>query len=700
MVEGQPIRTYRPDIQGLRALAVILVIAYHADIAPFSGGFVGVDVFFVISGFVITGYLVRETARRHRASMITFYANRARRILPAASVVIITTVIASFHWLGFPRGKSVAIDGRWASIFLSNYRSIGVGTSYFGAQRAVSPLLHFWSLAVEEQFYLVFPLLFIIGSIMFARRATRVGVPIALLAIIAGSLALSITQTASSPVVAYFSPLTRAWELCLGALLAVILPRLERVPQRLATSATWIGLALIATAALAYTSTTPYPGSAAIVPVLGAALIIGGGAAASKRGAGAILGTWVGQRIGDLSYSLYLWHFPVLIIATQTSLSPIRWWEKLDLLALIGVLSVATYVLVENPIRRSRHLVGRNGRSLAIGAILITGTFVFCALAGTSHPIPTSISPPPGRQTVSLPTLEAQVKAGAARTEVPKVLAPPVGSVSLLNKPSWLDGCFLTVGNQDLLDRTTVPICIFGDPGADRTMVLLGDSQAHMWSTGFDRMAQEQHWKLVVLSKGGCPPWIAPATRPGGGPFPACEAFRNFALREITTLKASAVFVTGDTTPLYRHPDGLTKLLDRLGPTGAKVGVLGTIPWYRNNWQGPDPTSCLSTHQDAVQECNLSRHTLDHVFGPINAVLERSSHSRGADYISVTNLFCTSATCPIIVANRIVYQDPLHMTWIYSDYLGRPLGTLVAPTLATASNQPASVRGPRTAQSP
>ena len=238
-------RPFRPDVQGLRAVAVLLVVLYHAKAPILTGGFVGVDVFFVISGFVITGVLLRERTATEATSLTSFYARRARRILPAASLVIVVTVIATYFLQGFLRGDEVAVDGRWAAVFLANFHEIAVGNNYLGAMGTPTPLLHYWSLAVEEQFYLVYPLLFAVIAGVAGLRRRRGALLVALLVVVVVSFAWSVIETSSSPVTAFYSPLTRAWELAMGGVVALLGPSFRRLPSPVAAIVSWLGLAAI-----------------------------------------------------------------------------------------------------------------------------------------------------------------------------------------------------------------------------------------------------------------------------------------------------------------------------------------------------------------------------------------------------------------------------------------------------------------------
>src|SRR5262245_18425222 len=243
-------RSFRPDVEGLRAIAVLLVVLDHAGVTAFRGGYVGVDVFFVLSGFLITGVLVREHERDRQVSLPQFYARRVRRILAASTLLLVSTAAAAFILLGSNRATRVATDGQWASLFAANVRLIEQGTSYLSTQLPPSPLQHYWSLAVEEQFYLVWPFLFWLVIRLTRGRRSRTCLAGILAGIIAASLAWSVWQTGVRPIVAYFSPLTRAWELATGALLAVAVPVLVRLPTRLGVTLSIVGLVAIITPAL------------------------------------------------------------------------------------------------------------------------------------------------------------------------------------------------------------------------------------------------------------------------------------------------------------------------------------------------------------------------------------------------------------------------------------------------------------------
>jgi peptidoglycan/LPS O-acetylase OafA/YrhL len=378
-------RRFRPDIQGLRAVAILLVVLYHAHIPGVGGGFVGVDVFFVISGFVITGVLLRERASTGGTSILAFYARRVRRIIPAASLVIVVTVLAAYVVLGPVSGRQTAVDGQWASVFLVNFHFIATETNYLASQTPPSPLQNFWSLAVEEQFYVVYPTIFLLVASTFVRTSFRIRMSVLLVATIVGSFVLSVTLTSSDPINAFFSPFTRAWELALGALIAVSAGNLRRLPATAAAALSWLGLAAIVIAAVVFTSATSYPGSLVAVPVIGAGLVIAGGTVGPSAGAEAVLGLRPFQWLGLVSYSFYLWHWPVLILATEWRGVPTLATLDNVLLVLVALaLSIGTYLVVENPARHSATLIARRGTTIALGGCLVATTLLLSTFAAVS----------------------------------------------------------------------------------------------------------------------------------------------------------------------------------------------------------------------------------------------------------------------------------------------------------------------------
>ncbi|MFE0747888.1 acyltransferase family protein [Gordonia sp. NPDC058843] len=374
-----------PVVQGLRAVAVLVVILDHVGMPGFPGGFVGVDVFFVISGYVITEMLLRRPTESRGAWFLGFYAARARRIVPAATLVIVLTVVATFEFTNFVRGARVLPDATAASLFLANFHFIETGSDYARLGGDPSPLQHYWSLAVEEQFYLVWPLLMILALGVAARtrlvtlRQLLVGV---LVVLALASYLYSIVLTPVNGVEAFFSPFTRAWELAVGCLLAVARPWLTTrvvARQAVATALAWAGFVAIGWSVVALDDTGGFPGWIAVIPVLGTAAVLITGMRTQRAAPVSVLGARVLVYLGDISYSLYLVHWPLFTIAAARIGADFTLPVQLLLIGATVVCAAGMYHAFENPIRRSRALADRPWWSLAI--IPASVAVVFAAAA-------------------------------------------------------------------------------------------------------------------------------------------------------------------------------------------------------------------------------------------------------------------------------------------------------------------------------
>jgi peptidoglycan/LPS O-acetylase OafA/YrhL len=346
----------RQDIQGLRAVAVVLVIADHAGVPGFSGGFVGVDVFFVISGYVITQLLLREAPKGARRGLADFYSRRVRRIVPAATATLVVTMVAAKLLLGARMNPLLPGDVRWASLFAANFRLISTGSNYFVPGMHPSLVTHFWSLAVEEQFYIVWPaVVFLIAGFVNPRYLHR-ALAVTLTAGVAASAWWSIHLSAINPVAAYYSPFTRFWELGLGCLLATVASTRPIRFVWIERLAVGLGVALLVVAFTTFNSASVYPGWRAWLPCLATAAFIWAGVGGGRTVASSLLSTRPLRYVGDLSYSLYLFHFPLLELAKEAP----SWLSSVDwrLLAIAGTVVCAScsYQRLENPIRRSRML--------------------------------------------------------------------------------------------------------------------------------------------------------------------------------------------------------------------------------------------------------------------------------------------------------------------------------------------------------
>ncbi|WP_067507639.1 acyltransferase family protein [Actinoplanes sp. TFC3] len=658
-------QSHRRDIEGLRAVAVLLVVAYHCGLPFVSGGYVGVDVFFVISGFLITGLLLRERRVSGTISIPRFYARRALRLLPASTLVVVVTVAASALWLPPLRLGAILSDALHTSIYAMNYRLAAVGTDYLNADADPSPLQHFWSLAVEEQFYLVWPLLIL----ALGRRRRGLGLALSLLT--AGSLAVGVWQTQANAGWAYFGAHTRAWELGIGALLALGAVRLPGwcVPA---------GLVAVGVSAVLYTAETPFPGYAALLPVLGTAAVIAGG---TGRQAG-LLGAPILQGIGRLSYSWYLWHWPVLMIAPAALGRPLAVWE--NVLAALGalVLAALTYALVENPVRhlavlRNRPWLGIGaglGVSLLCAGLCVGITYVADHVRGASDYQATVLDP----ATFNPKDLSTEIAGSLDLPAVPANLTPKLATVAKDKPHFYSEGCS---GSFD--DAEVKKPCAYGDLSSGTTVVLFGDSHAGHWFPALEAASLQRHWKLVVVTKSACSAADGTIFLPQlKRDFTECVQWRKDAFAYVRSLHPAKVLLAS-TYPSSEllHVDGTQ---DEAWAAGWRRSVRaatapGTEVYFMSDtpWQAGSTPECLSEHMDRPSACARTR--TDALALPARRKLVAdAARAAGATVIDPVPWFCTPGVCPVIVGNVLVYRDQHHVTTAYSRLLAPQLGAALA----------------------
>jgi peptidoglycan/LPS O-acetylase OafA/YrhL len=363
-------RLFRPDVEGLRGFALVIIILLHIGVPGMYGGIVGIDIFFVISGFVITGLLIREFAATKKISVLRFYARRARRLIPASLFVLMTSLVAARILTGRNLAHLQAIDTRWTAVFLSNIHFNRIEPSIFYSQPQ-SPINHFWSLSLEEQFYVIYPVFFILliaAAVPFLTRNRRL--VIGLVAVFVASLSLSIALSAPGHMVPFRSLSTRAWEIALGGLATFASPYFKRIPLGIAAGLTWLGIAAILFGTFTFSFADSYPGYLALIPTLASVAVIAGGTVAPRYGAELFLGSRPLQWIGQRSYSWYLWHATVLVIAADAAHTTVLASSILkNSLLVLGalVLAALTYRFVENPFRHSKALTN-NPKLTLVGA--------------------------------------------------------------------------------------------------------------------------------------------------------------------------------------------------------------------------------------------------------------------------------------------------------------------------------------------
>jgi peptidoglycan/LPS O-acetylase OafA/YrhL len=692
---------FRADVQGLRAVAVGLVILYHYNLLGVTGGYVGVDVFFVISGFVIAGLLFRELAAHGRVSFADFYARRARRILPASATTLVVTVIAAVFLFGRVGAYSIAQDAVAAALFVANFHFAAQGTNYFANSLPPSPILHFWSLAVEEQFYFVFPSLVAVVGLVSPARAKRRNVVVVVSLIVVGTFVWSILETSSNPTTAYYSILTRAWELGVGVIVAGIVHRFAHLRASVALAATTTGAVMILWSAWALNSVTAYPGAVAAVPVAGAALLILGGATSEPAGVSWLLGTRPFVAVGDLSYSLYLWHFPVIALASQYYGGSLSLARRLALLALAVGLSVASFVVIEQPLRSSKGLRRLPARSLAVGALCVA-LAVGVALIPLETVTVTRAKVVTGHP--ALAQLRREVAAGLRLRQLPASVDPalsPLLPITAFGIPRMIEDC------NSSTYVTNVPLCSFGDVHSRTTVVLYGNSQAQMWAPALDLLGRELHFRLVPIAKPACGTFVDSGyIGPNGRVSPVCGQFVHWAVRKMISLHPSEIVVA--TTPgLILRPGAnpnqlqangrlpassimsptpertaadFQRLVADLAPSGAGIALLGAIPLtYVHPVAGQTPTGCLLANQRDVQRCTVVEPTTTNNFWSRSFAL--ASADTGVALVNPDPLLCEDGRCPPLIADVIVRFDQLHLTGPFVRYAARALGELMVGDL-------------------
>ncbi|WP_185995735.1 acyltransferase family protein [Nocardioides campestrisoli] len=690
--QSPPGLSFRPDIQGLRALAVAIVVVAHLGGLGLPGGYVGVDVFFVVSGFLITALLLRDVERFGRVSLRDFYARRARRILPAATVVVLATLVGSVLLLPLTRAQTVMVDSVWTAIFAGNVRFAMVGTDYFAQGDPPSPLQHYWSLAVEEQFYLVWPLL-VAGWAWWWVRRGRPGGTRALAGVLGvlalASLAWSWHATGTSPTTAYFSTFARGWELAVGAGCALLLRSGRFALPRVAREALALGgLAAVAWAAWSLSPSTPFPGLVALVPVLGtAALLVAGGAGAAPTVVGRILSVGPAVRVGDWSYSLYLWHWPVIVLFRgHFGPAALDLPAKVGLLGLVVLLSWLTYRYVETPFRSGRtwrprlRALAIYPASLALVAVAAgAGQATIAQRLGSWSDAPAIQADDYRGETRAddpfVALVEASVLAAEEGRAVPGGLRP--GLVGLRQAVAPLGDCDYRTGTREL--------CQEGDPEGERAIVVLGDSHARAWSPAIHEIGRTQGFRTYTLVYSGCiASGLVQVDRETGRPWTECEEFKSWALEAIDELDPALVVVStstgrlvdpvggevlGPNAPLPRYrpllQEAYRSQLEALVPLADRVVVLGNTPRL------PRETGvCLSQGSPDLGDCLFPAGPRAEKFA---TTAFRAARDAGASSVDAKDWFCTDQGCPAVVGDFITMRDKEHITPDYATWLAEPL---------------------------
>jgi peptidoglycan/LPS O-acetylase OafA/YrhL len=717
---------FRPDLEGLRGLAILLVVASHAAIPGAAAGFIGVDVFFVLSGFLITGLLVDEWERTGRIDLAGFYARRARRILPAAAVVLVATLGAAMVILSPLDLRRIAADGLAAGLSVANLQFALSATDYF-APVDPSPMLHFWSLSVEEQFYLFWPALIIIAA---RTRAPRRRMTVIVAYILLVSLATCLVLSMIAAPWAYFALPARAWQLAAGGALAMGLRGFARVPWPIAALVGWAGIGLLAASMITIGSTTTYPGLAATVPTAGTLALIAASAVPASPGR-LLLARAPMRWLGRISYSLYLWHWPVLILgvaaagvigseSTDTA-QPIV--LRLGLVGVALILATITWRLIEEPFRAGRLSHGGRRRALAIAVAALMSVTV--ASTGLSYvadrdvadaaisEVPNPADAPDdaldwpsadpavqaddvetgpvasatGSATSAPPSPSPTTTASPKASNAPRSLARVSGGLPAGLRPSLAaarddtdpllrDGCALAIGGSD------PPDCVYGDDHGDVTVALVGDSHAMNWFPTLYRVANRHHWRLVPYTKFSCVfvdlrIWSDNL----GREYTECETWRERVVSKLRRLKPDLTIITSNKwfPPIVardgepeRQGKALAAFIERIP---GRVAILVDTP--RSDHDVP---ACLAQHPRAIEACTTPKRA---AIGWRHRRREiEARRITGAPLIDLTKAICPTDPCPPVIGKRMVYRDHHHLTATFAASLAADLDAAIAKVMS------------------
>jgi peptidoglycan/LPS O-acetylase OafA/YrhL len=632
-MRNTPARTFRPDIEGLRGIAVFVVVAFHCGLPGFSGGFIGVDVFFVLSGYLITGLLLQELETTSTIGLLDFYARRVRRLLPASVLMLLATLAVGALVLAPQELDFAARAARATAVYLGNVFFAQQARDYFAADVRTNPLLHMWSLAVEEQFYLFWPLLMLL---LWRRAKSRATLAAAFALLTVVSLIACVWLTVHSRTVAFYALYTRAWEFGIGGLASLVPRGRSGAPASVWGLAGWLGVIAIALSSALLTPAAAFPGWLATIPVVGTALALMAGRELPGQGFTRLLDTRPFQYVGELSYSWYLWHWPFLVLGLAL-LPNLSVFGK-AVAALLGFAAAAlTHVYVENPIRFQPFLVARRSATLALGAVLALGCIGAASLA------------------LHL----------AARLS----LDPKIASITTATQD------IASMSREDcvtLTDSAAVRSCEFGSRNSPISLVLFGDSHAIQWFNALEHIASERHWRLVTLLRSACP---APDL---GTPLrsPECDAWRAAAIREIKTLRPALVVLASTTR--YLGDDGaaewqaaVRRTLTQLTGAGVHVLVIRDTPTPPFNV----PTCLARSARHAWYPGSKCTFLRAQALRPQFFAAEQRGAAGlpGVSFADLTDALCDSQLCAASNAGLVIYRDDNHLTGQYAVHLAAVL---------------------------
>ncbi|WP_423184914.1 acyltransferase family protein [Arthrobacter sp. NyZ413] len=642
--------TFRPEIQGLRSVAVLMVVTYHIWFGRVSGG---VDIFLLVSAFLMAGQFTRRYAAGQNTALLMHYLHHFRRLLPAAVTVIIGTLAATYLFMPATRWMDTIQQG-WASLFyVENFLLQSQAVNYYASDHSsASPLEHFWSLSIQGQVFIIWPIIFV-GVAWLARRFKLAYIP--LLRYIFGliflaSLVYSVVFTASDQASAYFSTLARLWEFALGTLLALFLPSLK-FSRTVRIVLGWVGIVAMLSCGLILNVEGVFPGWVALWPTLAAACLITAGQTGSRFGVDRFLSSKPLVRMGNNSYALYLWHWPMLVIYLAWSgKTHAGWLSGTAIIIAAMIMAVLTTRFIEKPWREWKWPEANRRRSLV--SLVAVGTVALLPLTGWPLQIEQT-------NRTLLANMDAR-NPGAAAVGGQYVYTPD-RSVPLVPAMTAIDAdwpMFPTPCTTAKDPQEFVNICTNGIKNGKKNVVVIGSSHAHVLNTPLLTMAAKNDWSLTSITKGYCPlgeDTAADITQ-------ACVDFNKSTLDEVLKMHPDVVVTTSTRTnaqpgvPEKLDP-GWVSEVKTLNAAGIQVVA------FRDTPRAAEPVpACLEKNPGAYVACGSQRDQIYSEDSPTAAVAGELPDTK---FLDLSKYFCPDTNCPAVIGNVIVYKDDNHVTATY-----------------------------------
>jgi len=678
---------FRPDVQALRAIAVGGVLLYHLWPNWLPGGFVGVDVFYVISGYLITQHLMREVAATGRISLTRFWARRIRRLFPAAFTVLAACAALLLAFMPPLTWRENLQEIAASALYFENWLLGFHAVDYLASAESASIVQHYWSLSVEEQFYIVWPLL-LLGAVLVGERSKRIkgttAAVIALAAITAISLMASVVATAQSPAFAFFATYTRAWEFGLGGLVGLTqLPGWLEQRQNLNAVASWTGFALIAASMLLISEKLPFPGAIALLPTVGTALVLRSNPDDGRWSPIKAVSHRFVQWVGDCSYSIYLWHWPLIIVAPWALQSPVGLPAKLVIFAATLALAGLSKRYIEDPIRTRRSWMVRRWPNYAFAGGGMAATVLFTAVCWLLVESREQAVARAYQRSASTHAAcfgaAAMANAGACPEPFRRPSADQVAfAVSDLGAPPKC---------QTRPQVAKLTFCEFGETRYPRrTIVVVGNSHALRLVPPLEAYGKRRGWKILLAAKTDC---MGLSSTPVGTQSPSNTCFAwsasverwLLAHRPSLVLFAShmnaQVFLAGegaDATAVKAARRDVIAAWSSYARAGIPIIATGDVPGTRP-WAAPE---CIAQSRAEYDPCALPRNAV----AKPNFVTELAETvPQLVTYVPLSELFCDARLCHSVIGGVVVYSDRHHVTGTYSRTMASYLGAAVEETM-------------------